>query len=77
MIFKIMIHFWGSLTIRCRIIMGIQKGCLGSRVKGYGSLPKSGYSLGILFIRTIVFWGSILGCPYLGKLPYMYIYIFV
>ena len=33
--------------------------------------PKNrGTFFGVPIIRTIVFWGSILGSPYFGKLPY-------
>ena len=33
--------------------------------------PKIGGAfLGVPIIRTIVFWGSILGSPYFGKLPF-------
>ena len=35
------------------------------------AFPKiRGTRLGVPIIRTIVFPGSILGCPYLGKLPH-------
>ena len=29
-----------------------------------------GTILGVPIIRTIIFWGSMLGSPYFGKLPY-------
>ena len=34
-----------------------------------------GIFLGVPIIGTIVFGGSILRSPYLGKLPYVYLYI--
>ena len=38
----------------------------------YGDFPKLGVPfLGVPIIRTIVFWGSTLGSPYFGKLPYV------
>ena len=36
----------------------------------YRGFPKLGVHLGVPKIRTIVYLGSILGSPYLGKLPY-------
>ena len=39
-------------------------------------VPKiRGTFLGVPIIRTILFWGSILGSPYLGKLPFATVYI--
>ena len=32
---------------------------------------KRGYLIGVPITRTLWFWGSILGYPYLGQLPYM------
>ena len=44
---------------------------VGHAAVQYGGFPKLGGTLlGVPIIRTIVFWGSILGSPYFGKLPY-------
>ena len=37
----------------------------------YGGFPKiRGTFLGVPIIRIVIYWGSMLGSPYLGKLPY-------
>ena len=36
-----------------------------------------GTILGVPIIRTIVFWGSILGSPHFEKLPYMFVSIYL
>ena len=42
-----------------------------------GGFPKLGYPFGVSNKKDYSIWGSTLGSPYLGKLPYIYIYIHI